>query len=48
MEFPELAGAIDHKLCRACPTLIGCVYEGDIWILDAKSGMKHQLSFTAS
>ena len=48
MEYPELTGAIDHKMCPNCATLIGCVYEGDVWILDAKTGMKYQLTLTAS
>ena len=47
MEFPELIGSIDHKLCPSSPTLLGCVYEGDVWVLDAKSGKKHQLTKTA-
>ena len=47
VEFPEFVGSIDHKLCPSCPTLPGCVYEGDLWVLDAKTGKKHQLTKTA-
>ena len=46
-EFPEFVGSIDHKLCPSCPNLLGCVYEGDVWVLDAKTGKKHQLTKTA-
>jgi hypothetical protein len=47
VEFPEFVGSLDHQLCPSCPTLLGCVYEGDVWVLDAKSGKKHQLTKTA-
>ena len=47
VEFPEFVGSIDHKLCPSSPTLLGCVYEGDVWVLDAKTGRKHQLTKTA-
>ena len=47
MVFPELAGSVDHKVSPSCPTLLGCVYEGDVWVLDAKTGKKHQLTATA-
>ena len=47
VEFPEFVGSIDHKLCPSCLTLLGCVYEGDVWVLDAKTGKKHQLTKTA-
>lgn len=47
VEFPELAGAVDHQICPACPTLLGCIYEGDVWMLDAKHKRKHQLTISA-
>ena len=47
VEFPEFVGSIDHKLCPSCPTLLGCVDEGDLWVLDAKTGKKYQLTKTA-
>lgn len=45
--FPELSGGVDHKLCPSRPSLLACVYEGDVWVLDATHGRKHQLTHTA-
>ena len=44
-EFPELPGGLDYKLCPLTPQLVGCVYEGDVWILDAATGNKHRMTF---
>ncbi len=45
--FPEFPGAIDYKLCPSNPALVACVYDGDVWVLDAAHGQKHQLTHTA-
>ena len=45
VEFPEIPGAVDYKLCPHCPTLVACVHEGDLWVLT--EGDKHQLTNTA-
>ena len=44
-EFPELPGGLDYKLCPLTPQLVGCVYEGDVWVLDAVTGNKHRMTF---
>lgn len=46
-EFPELAGAVDHQICPSSAELLACVYEGDVWLLDAKRGKIHSLTHTA-
>lgn len=45
--FPECVGAVDYKLCPLCPSLAACVLDGDLWLLDARSGKTHQLTHTA-
>ena len=45
--FPECLGAVDYKLCPLCPTLAACVLDGDLWLLDARSGKTHRLTHTA-
>ena len=46
-EFPELAGAVGHQLCPSSVKMMACVYEGDVWLLDAERGRTHQLTHTA-
>lgn len=46
--FPECVGAVDYKLCPLCPSLAACVLDGDLWLLDARSGKTHQLTHTAA
>lgn len=45
VDFPQFPGAVDYKICPHCPSLLACVHEGDLWILNETG--RHQLTNTA-
>ena len=45
VDFPQFPGAVDYKVCPHCPSLLACVHEGDLWVLNATG--RHQLTNTA-
>ena len=43
-EFPKFSGALDYKLCPLTPQLLGCVCQGEVWVMDSATGVKHQMT----